>query len=139
MIEKYESGRIFMAGLKKGKDLLNELSRIVTEKNIETGIIKVIGAVSSANISYYDHNKQKYIYNEINEGLEILNCTGNISVLEDKPMIHAHITLANKKGEAFGGHLAEGTKVFASEAYIQELKGHKLIRTFKEDTGLTLW
>lgn len=54
-------------------------------------------------------------------------------------MVHAHIILAGDSGNAFGGHLEAGTKVFASEIQIQELTNPDKIRKYDEDTGLTLW
>ncbi len=139
MIEKYESQQIYMGRLEKGDDLLNELSRIVKEQEIETGIIKVIGAVQKAKIGYYDQNEEEYVYQEFNQGMEIVSCLANISLLEEEPFVHAHIVLADESGNCYGGHLAEDTKVFASEFYIQSLKGEKLQRTFEEKTNLTLW
>ena len=35
-------------------------------------------------------------------------------------MVHAHVTLGDAEGRAFGGHLAAGTPVFACEFVIQE-------------------
>ena len=54
-------------------------------------------------------------------------------------MVHAHINLADSEGRTFGGHLAEGTTIFATELYLEELKGEKKIRRFDQETGLTLW
>jgi len=138
-MNKYQQGKIIMGRLKKGEDLLIELTKLVKENNIETGKVEVIGAVTEACFGYYNQDKKEYEYNTIKEGLEIVNCTGNISLLDGKSMIHAHIVLADNEGHTYGGHLAEGTKIFASEAIIYELKGKKLNRTFDKETELTLW
>ena len=72
--------------------------------------------------------------------MEILSLIGNISLKDDKPFVHAHITLADQEGRAWGGHLAEGTKVFAGEFVIQEYLTEKpLVRHLDEETGLFLW
>ncbi len=135
----YEPGKILLGRLTKGKDLLKELTFVVEENNITVGVIKVIGAVSKARFGYYDQKNEEYLYKEMDRNLEIVSCIGNISLLDDKPMIHAHINLADVDGKTFGGHLAEGTVIYASEAYIQEVKGEKLIRSYDEPTGLSLW
>ena len=54
-------------------------------------------------------------------------------------MVHAHVTLSDEQGNAFGGHLAPGTVIFACEFVIQELAGDALTRGFDEQTGLPLW
>ena len=44
------------------------------------------------------------------------------------------------RARAFGGHLADGTIVFAAEFVIQELKAEQsLNRLMDEETGLFLW
>ena len=55
-------------------------------------------------------------------------------------MVHAHVTLADAAGRAVGGHLAEGTPVFACEFIITEyLADQTLVRQNDPDTGLMLW
>ncbi|MFW5992067.1 MAG: PPC domain-containing DNA-binding protein [Halanaerobiaceae bacterium] len=135
----YQQGRIFMGRLEKDEDLYQQITKIVRENEIETGIVKVIGAVQKANIGYYRQDEKEYIYQQFNQPLEIVSCIGNVSLLEENPMVHAHIALAAKDGTTYGGHLGEGTIVFAAEVYIQEVKGDKLRRKFDSETELTLW
>ena len=70
---------------------------------------------------------------------EILNLNGNISLKDGEPMVHAHIILADQNGNSFGGHLEEGTKVFASEIQIEEFSKPDKNRKYDQATGLTLW
>jgi len=139
MLKKFDVDTVFMGRLEKDDDLVNELTKIVQEKDITTGIIKVIGAVQRAKIGFYNQDKHEYEYIEFDREMEIVSCIGNISLLDGEPFIHAHIVLADEDGSCYGGHLAEGTKVFASEFYIQPLKGGKLERKYEEKTQLTLW
>ena len=138
-MSSYREKRSFLTGLPKGGDLLEEITKVAKENNVETGIIKAIGAVASAKIGFYVQEKEEYTYTEFNQHLEIVSCIGNISLMDGEPMVHAHIALADREGNTFGGHLAEGTEIFASELYLQELSGDTLTRTFDKDTGLTLW
>ena len=71
--------------------------------------------------------------------LEILSCTGNISIKEGRPFVHAHIMLADIHGATIGGHLFSDTVVFAGEIEIVELVGTPLERRHDEVTGLMLW
>ena len=135
----FKKGRSFLKRLPTDGDLLEEITSFVKEKEIENGIIKAIGAVSEAKIGYYNQEEGIYEYTKFNQHLEIVSLIGNISLLDGKPMVHAHIALADEEGKTFGGHLAEGTKIFATELYIEELKGDKKIRKNDPKTGLTLW
>ena len=133
-------GRKIMGRLAKGEDLLAALENCTREHGITLGEVKAIGAVSQARVGYYNQTERQYYYLDLAQPLEILALTGNISLRDGKPMIHAHITLGNNEGQAFGGHLAEGTLVFACEFIIQEYQSATpLVRQMDEPTGLFLW
>jgi len=133
-------GRKLMARLFKGDDLLPALEKLCGELDIRLGEVRAIGAVSRARFGYYHQAEQKYEFLELEKPLEIVSLIGNISLKDGRPMVHAHIVLADAKGAAYGGHLAEGTVIFACEVAIQEyLSGEPLVRQLDEDTGLFLW
>lgn len=134
-----EKGRVFLERLPKEGDLVEEITKFVKKNNIEKGIVKAIGAVTEAKIGYYNQEAEEYEYTKLNQHLEIVSLLGNISILDGEPMVHAHIALADDEGRTYGGHLAEGTKIFATELYVEEIKGEKKIRTKDKETNLTLW
>ena len=70
---------------------------------------------------------------------EITSLIGNISLRDDEPMVHAHLTLADSDGTSYGGHLQPGTIVFAGEFIIDACEGSQLSRSFDDQTGLALW
>lgn len=121
------------------EDLLKELQSVCKEKDILLGKISVIGAVKKARIGFYDQQTRQYRFLEINKTLEISSLTGNVSIRDGKPMVHAHITLCDCDGNAYGGHLAEGTIVFACEFVMDIYDGPQYLRENDETTGLTLW
>lgn len=135
-----KAGRIFIDRLCKGDDLLDALTVFCRSKDIAAGTFTVIGAASQAHIGYYDQKDKKYRPPLLlKKPLEIVSCSGNISLKDDVPFIHAHIVLADERGRAFGGHLMPGTIVFAAEFVINELKGVSLSRIPDPATGLSLW
>lgn len=131
--------RRFIGRFPYGGDLLEEINKFIINENIRSGEIRIIGAVSKAAFAYYDAESKKYLYIAKNEHLEILSATGNISLKDGKPFPHVHITLADKNGRVFGGHLIEGTKIFAAEFVIADYGENKLERVYDELTGLQLW
>ena len=133
-------GRKIIGRLAKGEDLLAALEKLALDHSITLGEVSAIGAVSQARVGYYNQAERKYYYIDLARPLEILNLIGNISVKDGKPMVHAHVTLGDKDGQAFGGHLAQGTLVFACEFTIQEYRSTTaLVRQMDDPTGLFLW
>jgi len=140
MYLQVSEARKIMGRLKKGDDLLQALTKICQELGITLGEVKVIGAVSQVRIGYYHQNSRNYEWLDLARPMEILALEGNISLKDGKPFVHAHVTLADGEGRAYGGHVAEGTMVFAAEFVIQELKADRsLDRQMDEETGLFLW
>ena len=116
------------------------LTAICQEMGITLGEVKAIGAVSRARVGYYHQDTRQYEWLDLNRHLEILALEGNISLNDGKPFVHAHVMLGDGEGRAYGGHLAEGTMVFAAEFVIQELKAERYLnRQMDEETGLFLW
>jgi len=130
---------MFMGRLPYGADLLEELTRICEDQGISNGRLEAIGAVRKACIGFYDQALRKYEFTTLDTSLEILNLSGNISVKNGNPVVHAHITLADSAGRAFGGHLAAGTIIFACECIIESFDGPVFKRGYDEETGLPLW
>jgi predicted DNA-binding protein with PD1-like motif len=133
-------GRQIIGRMAKGADLLAALERLARDHNLTLGEVQAIGAVSQARLGYYHQAERQYYFLDLARPLEIVSLIGNISLKDGKPMVHAHLTLADEEGRAFGGHLAEGTLVFACEFAIQEYRtATPLVRRLDEPTGLFLW
>jgi len=131
--------RVFMCKLNHDSDLLGQLNELACNNNIRLGKVEAIGAVKKARIGFYNQQTFTYEFIDMDKPLEITSLTGNISLKDGKPFIHAHITLGDDTGKVIGGHLAEGTVVFACEFVITELIGTEYKRAFDEQTHLPLW
>ena len=132
--------RTIIGRLSKDEDLLTGLENCARQHGITLGAVQAIGAVSQARIACYDQTARQYNFLDLARPLEITSLSGNISLREGKTMIHAHLTLADSEGRAFGGHLAEGTLVFACEFILQEYQSATpLVRQPDDPTGLLLW
>lgn len=135
-------GRVIMGRLEKGADLLPTLEQICRHENIELGEIRAIGAVSRARAGYYRQEEKAYTYLEFPGPHEIISLQGNVSLKDGRPFVHAHVSLMAADGHLVGGHLAEGTIVFACEYVITEYilePGGTFERVFDAPTGLYLW
>jgi predicted DNA-binding protein with PD1-like motif len=128
-----------MGQLPMGADLYESISKICTEEDIKIGRVTALGAVQQAAVAYYDQKKKVYKPITFRKHLEILNCTGNVSLKDGKPFVHMHATFADSQGKVVGGHLMPRTVVFACELTIEEFDGPALDRRPDEVTGLNLW
>ncbi|MFW5795442.1 MAG: PPC domain-containing DNA-binding protein [Bacillota bacterium] len=138
----YEIQNTYMGKIPYNSDLLEQINNFCIENKIQCGNVNVIGAVQKAEIGYYSQDKQEYeiIKDEaLTKGLEIVSCTGNISLKNSIPFAHLHIVLSNSKGSTYGGHLMPGTIIYAGEFIIHKFKGNELKRAFDEKTKLPLW
>ena len=130
--------RSFIGRLDCGADLLESVKKLVEERDVKAAVFWLIGAVKKAKLAYYDQTAKKFAETVIEERLEITSCVGNVSQFKGQTRVHAHISLADEKGRGVGGHLCEGTTVFAAEFYLLELEA-ELNRERDETTGLDLF
>jgi hypothetical protein len=137
-VAELSTGRVLVIKPDYGEDLMESVKAVADKFRVETGVFWAIGAAKKAAISYYDQSEKKYVRLQLNKPLEILSCIGNISKFKGETLIHAHITLSDREGEAYGGHLEKGTQIFSGEVFLVETKGLTLNRAYDERTGLNL-
>jgi len=128
-----------MGKLGYGNDLLEEITKVCQKENIQLGRVEALGAVQRACVGFYNQKTREYQFFSLDQPLEITSLVGNISVKDGNPIVHAHITLADETGKAYGGHLASGTVVFACEFILEAFDGPPFERGYDEETGLPLW
>ena len=136
---QYEFGRVFLGRLAHKSDLLEGITTFCEDNGLNAGFLCAIGALTMATIGFYDQEDRSYETISIEEPLELASLTGNLSLKDGKPMVHAHVVLSKDDGESVAGHLMSPTIVFAGEVFAAELRGDPLTREFDETTCLTLW
>jgi len=135
----YSIKQTFMVRLPQGEDLLAAVAAVVKKTGVRLGVFSVIGAVSAAAFGYYDQKRRQY-QTIIRQGaFEIVTGSGNVTLKDGSPFVHAHILFADETGNSFGGHLMSDTFIFAAELCLQELEGEPLVRQHDDTTGLFLW
>ena len=132
-------GAVHLFRIPTGADLYEGISDYVAKREIEKASLTFLGALRRASLRYFDQETKEYRDFVIDRHLEILSGVGNISLLEGKPFLHAHASLGDEEGRAFGGHVNVGTEVFVTEVTLWELTGEAPVRTFDETCGLALW
>ncbi len=136
---RFNPGTVHLLGLDTGDDLYNAISEYVKKHGINTASLAFLGAVRRASLRYYNPQEKRYQDLEIDKHLEVIAGTGNVSLLDGSPFVHIHAVFADEEGRAFGGHVNEGTEVFALEVTVSQLHGDAPVRQLDETTGLMLW
>ena len=137
--QELKAGRGFAGRLENGTDLVEEIERFCAEQGVVAAQVTVIGAVSKAAFAFYEQDDHRYLELWSDTHHEIVGFTGNISLRDDRPFLHAHATFADATGAAVGGHLLRGCEVFVAEVMIREITGVELVRHPDAATGLALW
>lgn len=138
-LSQVTAGRGFVGRLETGTDLVEEIERFCAEQGIMAAQVVVIGAVRRARYAYYEQDDHRYRELQTDTHHEIVGFTGNVSMRDDRPFLHAHGTFADADGACVGGHLLPGIEVFAAEVMIREMEGVSLVRHPDQETGLALW
>ncbi|MEO5327786.1 MAG: DNA-binding protein [Magnetococcus sp. THC-1_WYH] len=139
MLHEVHLQKYFMGRLNHGDDLLGVLTQTCQDLKISLGHIQAIGAVQKAVLGYYHQEQKSYHTIDLDQHLEIVQLTGNISLKDAVPFVHAHLTLSDPSGRTYGGHLFPGTLIFACEVFIHAVQGPPCERTLDATTGLPLW
>jgi len=131
-------GRIIFSRIFEDEDLLEGIKKRVKESKVKAGLLFLIGSLKEACLGFYEEGEYKRI--EIKKPLEIASCMGNISVKENGELIiHAHMVVSDKSGNAYGGHLLKGCKVAATaELMLIEALEVDLKRKFEDKYRLYL-
>lgn len=138
LVRILEQGKSLLARLDYGADIVSQITDVAANEGIGTGIFSIIGALTHAQIAFYDQEAHEYHELMVDEPVELVSCKGNVSTRDGKLFVHAHAVLAGSEGDCRGGHLIGGD-IFAAEMYMQELSGSPLVRAHDSTTGLCLW
>ncbi len=130
--------RVIIDRFDSGDDILQRLDELVRKEQVSSGSFTAVGTVERATVGYFTGNGS-YASISLQGPLEILSLVGNVSLKEGAPFVHAHITLSDKEGRAYGGHLMAGCRVDATfELMLHAYDGVKVERKFDEKTKLFL-
>jgi hypothetical protein len=92
-----------------GQHVMKGLLAFAKKHDLVAGHLSGIGAISDAEIGYFDPRTDAYLHTRQNEQAEVLSMTGNLALNGEEPFFHVHVTLGMRDGSARGGHLFEAT------------------------------
>lgn len=132
---KVENGWLLV--LASGENVHKSVTEFCNAHKINAASISGIGAFQSAEIAWYNLKEKKYSTKTLRGDMEVLNLSGNIALADNKPILHAHVTLSDSSFAAFGGHVVEGIVGASLEVFIITHVG-PFHRKYDECAGLKL-
>ena len=90
-------------------------------------------------IGYYDLEKRQYVFRQEQGPFEVTNLDGNVTELNEMPLIHAHAVLARCDDTlaCIGGHIRRAVVAVTLELCLRQIS-QPLLREYDEATGLNL-
>lgn len=132
----YKHGRVVVAALDKGSDLLLELQRLVHANGLGFCHVSGIGSLDAARMTYYDQDAREDRDIVVDRPMMLAGLGGTALLVGDEVTVHAHLIVSDKSGAAFAGDLSSGCVVFSCEVVLTELLGPPVRREADAVTGL---
>ena len=129
--------KIFVS-IGKGELVNQSLLNVAEKEGLNSGWVNGLGAISNIEIGYWDIEEKIYVKKTFDEDYELLSLIGNVSLVDNKPFIHTHISFSDTKFRVYGGHLFDAKVIAAAEFCIFTSEYH-LHRKLNCDIGLSLW
>ena len=123
--------------LLSGEKIIETIKVFCVQNKITAATLQAIGAVREVELGFYKLGEKKYAWKKTKAELEIDGLLGNIALLNNDVIVHAHMTVSDSEMHAFGGHLKEAVVGASCEIFLTPLPG-TLERRQDESTGLNL-
>jgi predicted DNA-binding protein with PD1-like motif len=96
-----------------------------------------LGAVSHVDLAYFNVETLRYESHPIEEQLEVIGLTGNITIKDGAPFAHVHATFGDRALVVRGGHVMEMTVKPNLEIWLTR-GTEDIVRLPDEESGLYL-
>ena len=121
--------------LDKGDEIIASLKEVAERLGIRTAVFSAIGATDDFTVGVFSLEKQDYERFDFTGNHEITELSGNITTVDSKPYIHAHITCAGENAGIVGGHLLRAVVSLTLELFIIEINA-EVTRSFDHEAGI---
>ncbi len=130
-------GDRILARLQAGAEIMGSIKELARLESIPSGAFVGLGALSEVTLALYELGPRKYISTRLEEELELVSMTGNVSWFEGEPVIHAHGVVSRADFSTAGGHIMSGMVSVTVEVMVT-VYPEKVERALVEEVGLNL-
>lgn len=132
-----KTGRGFLLRLERGEEIVETLRRFARKEGLRAASFSGIGAVDRMTLGFFDPAAKAYRSYDHEGIIEILGLNGNVAWKGRECVIHAHVSAAEERAGAIGGHLFSG-RVSATVEIVIEPMDVRVERALDEEVGLPL-
>lgn len=135
-----KTGRIFVARVEDGDDLLSELKQLAQKEKVEAGILYVIGALKEASLVVGPEKcalPPVPVWRKFDDCREIVGI-GTLFWDQEEPVIHLHGTLGRGDTTLMGCVRGECEVYLVVEVILLEFTGTRAGKEFEEASGLKM-
>jgi predicted DNA-binding protein with PD1-like motif len=135
----HETGgqRTFAVILQTGDEVIACLTDFITRERITAAQVSAIGALSDAELQYFDWETKTYRKIPVTEQVEVASLLGDVAEADGKPALHLHIVIGRRDGSAMAGHLGAAHVRPTLEVIVTESPAH-LRKRHDPESGLAL-
>jgi len=138
LLHEANGQRTFAVILKTGDEAMACLQTFVEKEGISAAQLTGIGALSDAELNYFDWESKSYQSIPVNEQVEVASLVGDVALSpQGKPALHIHVVLGRRNGSALAGHLAHAHVRPTLEVILTEPPAH-LLKAHDPESGLAL-
>jgi predicted DNA-binding protein with PD1-like motif len=130
-------GPVYFIRLDAGEKIIASLRSLCEQDKITAGFLNGLGAVSEAELGWFDRDAKDYRVLRVQEPCEIISLYGNVSVFDGHPFLHCHIALGGRAFGVRGGHLREAVVSATCEITLTRFFD-EIERKKDDETGLYL-
>lgn len=134
MIFKEFDGKVAVR-LDKGDEIIASLTEVAEKLDIRTAFFSAIGATDDFTVGVFSLETKDYERFDFTGNHEITELSGNITTVDSKPYIHAHITCAGENAGIVGGHLLRAVVSLTAELFIIRINA-EITRAFDPEAGI---
>jgi len=135
---KVFAGKVgFLIRLERGEEIHASLTAWAASAGCEGAVLTGLGAVEDVELGFYHLDRREYERRVERGPLELLSLTGNLSVVDGRPVLHAHVVLMRDDFTLAGGHLFRARVAVTGEISV-ERTDLRLTRQRNEEVGLPL-
>jgi uncharacterized protein len=130
-------GDIHVLALEIGEELVGSILNYAEQSKISAASIQAIGAIRNFELGYYVLSEKQYLRKRVDEIAELISCSGNLAIKDNKPFVHVHVTAGLRDFRVIGGHLFSGIVAVTAEVILTPMP-NAMKRSFNDETGLYL-
>lgn len=120
----------------QGEEFIGALKEFCQQEKIRGGWFWGLGAISEAELAFYNLTEKKYYGKVLSQPLEVVSLSGNVALKDGELVVHCHGVFSNKDMQTFGGHVNKLVVAATLEVFLNSLP--TINRQYSEKIGLNL-